>query len=59
MYSKDDMSEIYEEIFKVDVLVFASPVYFYTWTSLMKKAIDRTFAIESLIKNKTFYLIPS
>lgn len=54
---KDDMTEIYEEMKKADVVVFASPVYFYTWTSLMKRMLDRTFAIDMTLKNTTFYLL--
>ena len=54
---KDDMTEIYEEMKKADIIVLASPVYFYTWTSLMKRMIDRTFAVESILMNKKFYLI--
>lgn len=54
---KDDMSEIYDAMKKADVIVLASPVYFYTWTSLMKRMIDRTFAVEMILKNKKFYLL--
>lgn len=54
---KDDMTEIYEALMYADVIVFASPVYFYTWTSLTKRMIDRTYAVEPLLKNKTFYLL--
>lgn len=54
---KDDMAEIYDEMKKADVIVLASPVYFYTWTSLMKRMIDRTFAVEAILKNKKFYLL--
>lgn len=54
---KDDMTEIYENMKKADVIVFACPVYFYTWTSLMKRMIDRTFAVESILTNKKFYLL--
>lgn len=54
---KDDMTEIYESLKGADVIVLASPVYFYTWTSLMKRMLDRTFAVETVLSNKTFYLI--
>ncbi len=54
---KDDMKMIYEKMIEADAIVLVSPVYFYTWTSQMKAVIDRTFAIEKLLKNKTFYLI--
>lgn len=53
---KDDMTEIYDAMKKADIIVLASPVYFYTWTSLMKRMIDRTFAVDSILKNKKFYL---
>lgn len=54
---KDDMMEIYEGMKQADAVVFASPVYFYTWTSLMKRVIDRTFAVEPMLQNKKFYLL--
>lgn len=56
---KDDMTEIYVKMMESDVIVFASPVYFYSWTSQIKAVIDRTFSIESKLMNKTFYLISS
>ena len=54
---KDDMTELYEKMKTADVIVFASPVYFYTWNAQMKAVLDRTFAIESALSNKTFYLL--
>lgn len=42
---------------KADAIVLASPVYFYSWTSLMKRMIDRTFVVEPLLQNKKFYLL--
>lgn len=54
---KDEMTEIYDAMKLADVIVLASPVYFYTWTSLMKRMIDRTFAVEPFLKDKTFYLL--
>lgn len=54
---KDDMTEIYDAMKKADVIVLASPVYFYTWTSLMKRMVDRTFAVEPILTNKKFYLL--
>lgn len=54
---KDDMTEIYRKMNEADVIVYASPVYFYTWNAPMKLLIDRTFAIERSIQNKAFYLL--
>lgn len=54
---KDDMGDIYEKWLAADAVVLASPVYFYTWTSWMKAALDRTFAIEQKVKDTDFYLL--
>ncbi|MFQ7143924.1 flavodoxin family protein [Faecalibacillus intestinalis] len=43
---KDDMQAIYSKMLEAKVIVFASPVYFYTFNGLMKLLIDRIFAIE-------------
>ena len=54
---QDDMRGIYAALQEYEVIVLASPVYFYTWTSLMKRMIDRTYAMEPFLQNKTFYLL--
>ena len=54
---KDDMSEVLEKIHKADVIVMASPVYFYSIDAQMKALIDRCVAQWTKIKNKEFYYI--
>lgn len=54
---KDDMSEILEKINLADVIVLASPVYFYSINAQMKAVIDRTLAMWTQIKDKDFYYI--
>lgn len=54
---KDDMSEILEMMVTSDVIVMATPVYFYTMCSQMKTLIDRTCARYTEIRNKEFYFI--
>ncbi|MBQ4506574.1 MAG: flavodoxin family protein [Firmicutes bacterium] len=41
---RDDMSEIYHEYWDSDVVVFASPVYFWDITGTLKTAVDRIYA---------------
>ncbi len=41
---KDDMAEIYPAFQTADVIVFASPVYFWTITGTLKTATDRLYA---------------
>ncbi|MGB4658633.1 MAG: flavodoxin family protein [Mobilitalea sp.] len=38
---QDDMKNIYKELMKADLIVFASPVYFYGFSAQMKCCIDR------------------
>lgn len=53
----DDMAEIINEILKSDVIVFASPVYFYSVSGQLKTLIDRLVAVYTKIKNKEIYYI--
>ena len=41
---KDDMERIYAEFEAADVVVFASPLYFWTITGTLKTAADRLYA---------------
>lgn len=54
---KDDMTEILDKIISADVIVMATPVYFYTMCGQMKTFIDRTCARYTEINNKEFYFI--
>lgn len=54
---KDDMVDIIKEIFASDVIVFASPVYFYSISGQMKTFIDRLVTAYRLITNKEVYYI--
>lgn len=53
----DDMAKILEKMIEADVIVMATPVYFYTMDAQMKTLIDRTVARYTEIKNKDFYII--
>jgi len=44
---KDDMPQILDALRKADVMVMASPVYFFGVTAQLKLAVDRTFALLS------------
>ena len=54
---KDDMAEILQKMIDADVLVLASPVYFYSVDAQLKALIDRTVARWTEVKNKEFYYI--
>ena len=42
---KDDMDIIYKEYLESDVIVFVSPIYYFSVTAQLKAAIDRTYAL--------------
>ncbi|MDE6001695.1 MAG: flavodoxin family protein [Clostridia bacterium] len=53
----DDMAEILQKIIDTDVIVLASPVYFYSIDAQLKAVIDRTVARWIEVKGKEFYYI--
>lgn len=54
---KDDAAEVIDKMVKADVIVLATPVYFYTMSAQMKTLIDRSCARYTEISNKDFYFI--
>ena len=54
---KDDMAEILDKMIKADVIVLATPVYFYTMNGQLKTLIDRTGPRYEEISGKEFYFI--
>jgi len=40
---KDDMDKIYPIYKEADIVVFASPMYYWSWTGLIKTAFERLF----------------
>lgn len=56
-FQKDDLNGILDKIIAADVIVMATPVYFYTMDAQMKALIDRTVARWLEIRDKEFYFI--
>lgn len=54
---KDDMAQVLQKMIDADVLVLASPVYFYSIDAQLKALIDRTVARWLEVKDKDFYYI--
>lgn len=53
----DDMVDIYNKMIKADIIVMATPIYFYTMNGQMKTLIDRLCPIYRKVVNKEFYFI--
>ncbi len=54
---KDDMEGILQKMIDADVIVLASPVYFYSVDAQLKAVIDRTVARWLEVRDKEFYYI--
>lgn len=54
---KDDMADILDKMVEADVIVLATPVYFYSMDGQMKTFIDRTVPRYTEITDKDFYFI--
>lgn len=53
----DDMAEISEKMIKADIIVLATPIYFYTMTGQLKTFLDRNCSFYTLLSKKEFYYI--
>ena len=54
---KDDMGDILERMVEADVLVLATPVYFYSMDGQLKTLIDRTLPRYPQMRDKEVYFI--
>lgn len=54
---KDDMAVLLDKMVRADVIVLATPVYFYSMDGQMKTMIDRTLPRYLEIVDKDFYFI--
>lgn len=54
---QDDMGMVKEKLAAADVIVFASPIYFYTICGQLKTFIDRLCAFYRELSDKKFYYI--
>lgn len=51
------MAEVLQKMIDADIIVLASPVYFYSIDAQLKAVIDRTVARWLEVKDKEFYYI--
>ncbi len=54
---KDDAAAILKKMLASDVIVFASPVYFYSVCAQLKTLFDRSVAVYPNITGKSYYFI--
>jgi multimeric flavodoxin WrbA len=54
---KDDAKKVIDKMMAADVIVLASPVYFYSISAQLKTLFDRTVVVYPNLTNKKFYFI--
>ena len=54
---KDDAGKVIDKMMAADVIVLASPVYFYSISAQLKALFDRTVVVYPNLTNKKFYFI--
>lgn len=53
----DEMIEFFDKMIDADIIVMATPIYFYTMNGQMKTFIDRLCPVYKKVTNKEFYFI--
>ncbi|MDD4413795.1 MAG: flavodoxin family protein [Oscillospiraceae bacterium] len=53
----DDAPEVVDKMIQADVIVMATPIYYYNMSGMMKTMIERTFEREKELEYKDFYFI--
>lgn len=50
---QDDMQSLYPSLLKADLVVFASPLYYFGFTAQIKAFIDRFYAVNTQLRAQT------
>lgn len=50
---KDDMAPLLDAILQADLVVFASPLYYFGFTAQLKAVIDRFYAVNGQLRSQT------
>lgn len=58
---KDDMEELLVKLSEADIIVYATPLYYYTVTGIMKDFMDRTLPLNNgeIVRKDTSYSHPN
>lgn len=56
-YQEDEISIILDDMMKADVIVYATPIYYYSMNGTLKRFFDRCYPIFYHLENKDYYII--
>ena len=56
-FQEDEISIILDDMVKADIIVYATPIYYYSMCGTQKMFIDRCYPIFRDLENKEYYII--
>lgn len=56
-FQEDQISIILDDMMDADVIVYATPIYYYSMTGTLKSFFDRCYPIFNHLENKDYYII--
>ena len=56
-YQDDQISIILDDMMEADVIVYATPIYYYEMTGTLKMFFDRCYPIFNYLEDKDYYII--
>lgn len=56
-FQDDGLAEVLDDMMKADVIVYATPVYYYEMCGTLKMFFDRCYPIFRHLENKDYYII--
>ena len=56
-FQQDQISLILDDMMEADVIVYATPIYYYSMTGTLKSFFDRCYPIFNHLENKDYYII--
>ncbi len=58
-FQEDGLAEVLEKMLEADVIVYATPVYYFSMCGTLKRFFDRCYPIFRDLENKDYYIITS
>ncbi len=56
-FQEDGLAEVLDKMMESDVIVYATPVYYYSMCGTLKRFFDRCYPIFRHLENKEYYII--
>lgn len=56
-FQEDEISIILDDMVDADVIVYATPIYYFSMTGTLKSFFDRCYPIFNHLENKDYYII--